>query len=362
MLHLMADQVFNDMAIRELEHAAPGMHRYGILAPALRKTTYSKVELFTQAQAKQALRQPGVDVVVFHSLPPAWYHLLRTVPNHVRTVWIGMGFDYYSLLPDPLVLPKTRNLVPPSRRAALRAALLKAYLNVGFGPFPSLQSALRRVDYFAPVLNTEFDLVQKHFPLKAQYIDWNYGSIEDDFQPSTTVSTDEAIHVLVGNSAYETNNHVEVLDALSAHPNLGSAKIYVPLSYGRSHYRDAVVRYGRDLLGDSFHPLTDFVPIQQYNAVIASCGFVIMNHLRQQGLGNVITAMLAGAKVYLNPLNPLYTWLADRGAHLGTTDRIDLIPLTDRERATNVAVVTAHWSQVAQRDRVAAFVAQLQIG
>ena len=41
----------------------------------------------------------------------------------------------------------------------------------------------------------------------------------------------QIINILIGNSATETNNHIEVLDLLSKFKN-EDIKIYVPLSYG----------------------------------------------------------------------------------------------------------------------------------
>lgn len=359
-VHLMADQVFNDMAIRELERVSPEQHTYLVLSKDLRRTKSPLAIRANEAQIRKALTAPHTKVVVFHSLPPAWYRFIRQIPPHVRIVWIGMGFDYYPLIHSPLVLPKTQRLMPTSWLKQLRSQLITAYLNFGIGPYQSLQSQLQRVDLFAPVLDSEFALVVNHFPLRAGYIDWNYGSVEEDFNPPFHVDQDHPrVHVLAGNSAYETNNHIELIDALRDHPKLATAKVYMPLSYGRAPYRDSVIAYGREVLGSALHPITEFMPLSSYNNLIAECGFVVMNHLRQQGLGNVLTALLAGSKVYLNPLNPLYDWLTAKGMHIGSTEDIDLVALSHEEQHHNQRLVKAHWSQSAQQERVAAFVQQL---
>jgi hypothetical protein len=355
-VHVMADQVFNDMAIRELERSVPGIHEYCILSKAVQKTKSALAQSANPRYVREAVSRPGTKVVVFHSIPPAWYSLIRAVPQGVRIVWIGMGFDYYSLIGDPLVLPLTQKHTATSWYRRIRAKLLHAYLNFELAPQKSLQNQLLRVHFFAPVLDSEFELVAANFPLNATYIDWNYGTVEDDFQPQFQTSSGSQIHILAGNSAYETNNHFEMIDALGTHPKLRESRVYMPLSYGRPHYRDAVIAYGRQTLGEAFYPLTEFMPMNQYNELIGTCGFVVMNHLRQQGLGNIITALLAGSKVYLNPLNPIYHWFTSRGAHVGSTEHIDLIPLSATEVGENRAVVLQHWSREAQHLRVAEFV------
>jgi hypothetical protein len=355
-IHIMADQVFNDMAIRELERSAPGIHEYCLLSSAIRKTKSALAKSTTKRHVREAVSRPDTKVVIFHSIPPAWYSLIRSIPKGVRIVWIGMGFDYYSLIGDPLVLPSTQKHVATSWYRRVRAMLLHAYLNVEFAPRKSLQNQLLRVDFFAPVLDSEFDLVVHNFSLNAAYLDWNYGTVEDDFEPQVRTATKDQIHILAGNSAYETNNHFEIIDALRANQKLSESYVYMPLSYGRPHYRDSVISYGQRTLGDSFRPLTEFMPMNDYNELIGSCGFVVMNHLRQQGLGNIITALLSGSKVYLNPLNPLYQWFTSRGAHIGSTEHIDLVPLSNSEISDNRAVVMTHWSREAQQLRVDEFV------
>lgn len=355
-IHIMADQVFNDMAIRELERSAPGIHEYCILSPKVQKTKSLLAKCTSIRHVRSAMARVETRAVVFHSIPPAWYSLIRSIPKGVRIVWIGMGFDYYSLIGSPLVLPFTQKHVANSWYRRLRTMLLHAYLNVQIPPNKSLQNQLLRVNFFAPVLDSEYKLVVQNFSLNAAYLDWNYGTVEDDFAPEFQTSAKDQIHILAGNSAYETNNHFEIIDALRTKLADSDSLVYMPLSYGRSGYRESVISYGQQTLGNSFRPLSEFIPITEYNGLISTCGFVIMNHLRQQGLGNIITALLSGSKVYLNPMNPLYHWFKSRGTHIGSTEDIDLAPLNESEVRDNRTIVMNQWSRAAQQIRVDAFI------
>ena len=54
--------------------------------------------------------------------------------------------------------------------------------------------------------------------------------------------------------------------------------------------------------------------IEDYNRQIASCGVVVMNHVRQQAVGNISAALYKGARVFLRRENPLFRFFCDNGA------------------------------------------------
>lgn len=45
--------------------------------------------------------------------------------------------------------------------------------------------------------------------------------------------------------------------------------------------------------------------------MVLSCGNVIMNHVRQQAVGNIILMLYLGAKIYLRKENPIYSFLKE---------------------------------------------------
>jgi len=121
-------------------------------------------------------------------------------------------------------------------------------------------------------------------------------------------------NILLGNSASITNNHLEALDALKK-INLGNRKVITPLSYGSPQYADVVESYGKKNLNGSFRAVRDFMPLEQYTELISSCGFVFMNHYRSEAMGNIITSLYLGAKVFLNETDP-YNFFKNMGCHI----------------------------------------------
>lgn len=133
-----------------------------------------------------------------------------------------------------------------------------------------------------------------------------------------------ADNILFGNSASYTNNHLEAIELLK-NLDLKHHKIVTPLSYGNKYYADKIIKYGNEILGSNFESLTEFLKLSEYQKVLQSCGIVIMNHYRQQAVGNVVNAIYLGAKVYLSNKNTLYRYLKRIGCHIFSIEE-DLVP------------------------------------
>jgi dTDP-N-acetylfucosamine:lipid II N-acetylfucosaminyltransferase len=120
---------------------------------------------------------------------------------------------------------------------------------------------------------------------------------------------------MIGNSSSETNNHLELFDLLEK-INLDNKKIYVPLSYGSNEYASIIKEIGRKKFGSNFTPLDTFMPLDEYNKLLQSCGVVIMNHHRQQAFGNIVASLWMGAKVFLDDRNTIYKYLKRIGVNV----------------------------------------------
>lgn len=114
---------------------------------------------------------------------------------------------------------------------------------------------------------------------------------------ATDIKTRTSINVLVGNSATETNHHLEVFEMLKKFVP-GKIEVFVPLSYGEEAYRDMILREGRQILGEAFHPITEYMKYEDYVAFLARMDVGVFNNDRQQGMGNISIMLALGKKVY----------------------------------------------------------------
>lgn len=108
----------------------------------------------------------------------------------------------------------------------------------------------------------------------------------------------DTIHIQIGNSADPSNNHLEILERLLPFRDQDIA-IFAPLSYGNQEYAKTVIESGTRMFGEKFHPMTDFMPFDRYLAFLGKIDMAIFNHKRQQAMGNTITLLGLGKKVYL---------------------------------------------------------------
>ncbi|HEX6588865.1 MAG TPA: TDP-N-acetylfucosamine:lipid II N-acetylfucosaminyltransferase [Longimicrobiales bacterium] len=352
LLHFVTDEKFIPFAQQVYEEAFPGSNEYRVDADPSRPSRYVTPgpdlvvkgrEYWSGAEVRRDFER--FDCVVAHYMTPRFVQAIAQAPSRVMVVWSGWGADYYPLLEPitgPLVLPATarlaRRAMPLRMRAivALRRRLPRRH---------TVRSIARRLDVVS-VNPAEVDMFRRALPeCDAVHHHLPYYSTEATFEPGPAAMNGPDI--LLGNSASPENNHVEALEAL-ARTDLGTRRVIVPLSYGDAGYADAVTALGRALLGDRFVALRSFMSLDEYHDAIGSCGVVLMNHVRQQAVGTISTALYKGAVVILRRENPVTRFYADMGVQLradagASSYDAQLSDIGDAARARNRAIVGDFW-------------------
>lgn len=106
------------------------------------------------------------------------------------------------------------------------------------------------------------------------------------------------INILLGNSADPSNNHIDAFDKIETFKEQ-DIKIYVPLSYGNPDYAKMIIEQGKRRFGEKFEALTEYMPFNKYLEFLGKIDIAIFNHKRQQAMGNSITLLGLGKKVYI---------------------------------------------------------------
>lgn len=371
-LHLVVDDKFIDSAVREFELAAPGRNEYALVGftPPWQYVRSDRIVPMSAAQWSQRVRQTDVAAVVVHSMSPHHSALLGAIPPGPTVVWLGWGYDYYGLMadafPEGLLQPQTTALMArlePREHRPVPGDMRASDLSVARPcpkPTQTQRQALQRVDVFSPVLDSEAALVRRHAPwFRARHMPWNYMTLEDDLTLAPVTAQPPGPNLLLGNSATPTNNHLEAFDVIRRRVDLTGRQLVVPLSYGNANYARKIIAAGRRLFGDAFRPLVDFMPAAEYQALLDSCGTIVMNHVRQQALGNVVIGGLRGARIFLNPLNPMTRWLHRRGVVVDDLDDLNTGILTAEERERNRQAIVGFTCRAHRRGQTANLVAHL---
>lgn len=139
---------------------------------------------------------------------------------------------------------------------------------------------------------------------------------------STNITGD--IRILVGNSATQTNHHEDVFKLLSRFKG-NNIKIYCPLSYGNNYYGKKVAMAGAMIFGEKFCPVFQFMEFDEYLTFLSTMDVAIFYNDRQQALGNIITMLALGKKVFLRSGTSMWENFKNQGYSIFAVEDISSI-------------------------------------
>lgn len=189
-----------------------------------------------------------------------------------------------------------------------------------------------KIPIITSILYGDFEVIRKVYGSEARHIHTFY-PIPVDYElveqvRKATVTNKNGIVLMVGNSGDPTNNHVEVFQKLSKFKKAG-VRIISPLSYGNRDYIDTVIKAGVSIFGDKFVPLTEFMPKESYVKLLSEIDVFIMNCNLPYALGNIITMILLGKKVFIRAETTSYRYFKDNDIAIYETDIIDKLDLEE---------------------------------
>ena len=104
------------------------------------------------------------------------------------------------------------------------------------------------------------------------------------------------ITIQINNSADDST--IEMLDVLSKFRN-ENIHIKTILSYGKTIYKQDIINKGNELFGDKFSYMEKVVSPEDYAKYLSNNDILILNQNRQQGVGNTISSIILGTKVFI---------------------------------------------------------------
>lgn len=120
------------------------------------------------------------------------------------------------------------------------------------------------------------------------------------------------INIMIGNSATESNRHIEVLNWLTKFSD-NEIMIYMPLSYGDPAYRDSLIRFSKEKYKAAAIPIVRYLNTSDYIKFLAGMDIGIFNCNRQQGMGNIELLLALGKKVYLRRETTMWQSYCSKG-------------------------------------------------
>lgn len=313
-LHLLFDDKFADYTIRQftpygnseyliVQNRADEEIRHIKLCDQLIRLVYESDDY--NAFLKELCRYKAIIIHGFYT--PWQVEIVENAPEKVKIAWAFWGGDLYQR-PDV----RDRYLAPISKIFNHIHEWKKPTKDEYIVPM----SALRRVDYVLDDMQENYEDIKRYINKPSvKYLWYQYYSIEKTVGEALLDAKAEGQNVLMGHSAGIRTNHIEGMLALSR-LKLKGRKVITPLSYGSPWYRNLILKVGKLLFHDDFQPQTSFLPIEEYNALICSCPTFICPAYKPEGMGNILTALWLGARVYLYKHNLKYKYLTRIGVRV----------------------------------------------
>lgn len=282
-------------------------------------------ELFDDKQRLKMLFEEN-DRIILHSLLFDKYKQLQVIACLVqkycnKVLWTVWGADLYNQYNE------YHNSLNPKK-------VLKEYQRKKL--ILNLHGVVAGDDY--PELLKRYKTHAKNY-----YAMYSYQFIDS----LTSEHSDGLVHIMVGHSATDTCQHIEVFERLK--PCKDKIKIYCPLSYpANTEYINMVCKYGNELFGEHFVPMTQFMKYSEYVAFLNQIDIGIFNNNRQQGNGNITNLLYLGKKIYMASENTLLKTYRDLGASIYDYNQIDdkdlLEPLPVEDSENNRKIIIERYS------------------
>ena len=271
------------------------------------------------------------DKIILHGLWSEWVvRLLAIQPWLLRKChWVIWGGDLYSYL--------------------VAGRDLRWHLNEIFR-----RIVIKRIGNLLTYVEGDVDLARQWYGARGQHLQCLMYPSNLCKEYVVSPKTDRTVRIQIGNSADPTNEQIEILELLEPYKN-ENIKIYGMLAYGSDEYAAEVAAYGKKIFAEKFIAVTEFMTLNEYNEFLGKIDIALFNHRRQQAMGNIITLLGMGKKVYLR--KDISSWMVFESRGLKVFDvtsfRLEDTEVFDKENnmrltrsAFSPAVLKEQWLEI----------------
>jgi len=351
-LHIVTDDKFFDLVIthfekdNRLENKCVLLVKQSNYSYKYIKSTDKITLLWNKKMLKDQLKSDEYDVVFFHSLPEKRYNLFKYIPEEKIVIWWTWGYDIYEssyglkpLLSIELYKDHTKQFVSERKNRILdkiKKIIKTHFLKVKYGILR--ENILKRIDYFQPVIPTEYKLILENNDFHAKEFYYYNSEVKAEIVDGNVLKKAATGAILIGNSASYTNNHLDVWEYIKQlKPK--DHKIIFPLNYGDVQYAN----YLKTVIKSEDNELiflNAFMPRDEYFSLLNECSYAIFGVMRQQAMGNISYCIRNGIKVFLFCDSLVYKYLKKEGYSVFCIENMDYeslnTPLAREEIEKNI--------------------------
>lgn len=317
-LHIVRDDKFIDGPLNRFENDGRFENLAVMIVDSpnykfrLIKNTNRIKLLYNKRMVKDILRSSNYDAIMFYSLRD--YHIFSYIPQDIIVIWWAWGCDLYGdryFLDIPLFKPRTqkyRDKQNASIISKIKTCLIKIPI-VRIFRDGNRDKAIKRIDFFQPVIHTEYELMHKYPGFKA---DEFYYPRAHSFE--RLINGELPVHgknIIINHSATYPCNHLDVWSDIKDYIPSDST-VYFPINYGLEEYADFL---SKTLITKDVNIvfLKEFLPREDYFKLVDSCSYAVYGVLRQAAMANIYRCLAMGIKLFLYKDSLVYKYLTDLG-------------------------------------------------
>ncbi len=209
-----------------------------------------------------------------------------------------------------------------------------------------------KIRHFVTYIEGDYELAKKWYNIKSinyyecimypsNFYKDNYNIIQIDDKKDLHKDT---LNIQIGNSASESNNHLYIFQKLKyfADENI---KIFIPLSYGKNDNLNEIIKQGKNIFCDKITFLNDILSFDEYIKFQSSIDIAVFAHKQQEAMGNIISLLGLGKKVYIrNDITP-FKFFNDMGVKVFDVENIELELLEQEIKKMNQQKIREYFSK-----------------
>lgn len=173
-----------------------------------------------------------------------------------------------------------------------------------FYPMGLIYELLRKTIYknvhsIVAFMDSDYNSVKNAYKLKCPRLYASYPfipNVENKDDGSKKTNHKDPINIQVCHSGSIHANTLDTLDMLVKYKD-ENIRLYAILSYDDKNNCIEVEKKGKELFGDKFIPITDYMTPSDYAEYISNLDIMISNAKIQQGLGNIHLGFASGVKL-----------------------------------------------------------------
>jgi hypothetical protein len=280
----------------------------------------------------------GYDKIVFHSLNKHDVYELATFKKNNHLIywrpWSSDTMEFINvaktvklgIIESPRLVSLKGKTIFKCWLFSLSNTLIKGAIRIKNIPYYyKIKKCIGKIDIVGNWNTFETDELKQYYPnffARNIYIDYLLNTPLE----STRIIDKSPLKIFIGHSGYPESNHQEIIDVLSVIKEM-EIKIFCSLSYGNKDYILEVIKYGKEKLGNTFNPITEFLDSVSYFRMLNTFDVFIFNTHLPFGASNIHAAIRMGKKVYLRWDNPHTKYLLIKGIRIYNIDDLKINPI-----------------------------------